>query len=193
MPAFLSYAFFFRQKESVKKRTTKTSLHIPRPRQRDLTYLIQTTVFACLKNQSVAKVRFRDNFSVTSILIVIANSSVTENSSRAKFDSGFFSSQQPLRHGKPCHLPLHRGGKHTRRFYMHYQRNSILFCLFGCGFALPTPYTGEANTFAISTHTINLIYTESLVHVRPFGTEKNKSPNSTISKEAFHAVTARCR
>ena len=97
MPAFLSYAFFFRQKESVKKRTTKLSFHKPRPRQRDLTYLIQTTIFACLKNQSVAEVRFRDNFSVTSILIIIANSGVTENSSRTEFDSGFFSSQQPLR------------------------------------------------------------------------------------------------
>ena len=146
MPAFLSYAFFFRQKESVKRRTTKTSLHIPRPRKRDLIYLIQTTVFARLKNQSVAEVRFRDNFSVTSILIVIANSSVTENSSREKFDSRLFSSQQPLHRLSAVPLPLHGAGKRAYRFYMYYQLNSIIFCLFGCGFALPTPYTGEAYT-----------------------------------------------
>ena len=66
-----------------------------RPRQRDLTFLIQATVFACLKNQSVAKVRFRDNFSVTSILIVTAIFSVTENSSRAEFDSDFLVSNSP--------------------------------------------------------------------------------------------------
>ena len=135
-----------------------------------MTYLIQTTVFACLKNQSVAEVRFRDNFSVTSIFIVTAIFSVTENSSRAEFDSGFFSFQQPLRFATlstsrcgsvtrgsdsppGCHslplarlrlrlaYPLHGAGKRAYRFYMHYQLNSIIFCLFGCGFALPTPYT----------------------------------------------------
>ena len=81
-----------------------------------MTYLIQTTVFARLKNQSVAEVRFRDNFSVTSILIVIANSSVTENSSRAKFDSRLFSSQQPLHRLSAVPLPLHRGGKRATAF-----------------------------------------------------------------------------
>ena len=111
MPAFLSYAFFFRQKESVKRRTTIISIHIPWPRERDLTFLIQATVFL-LKIKSNIKSRFRDNFSVTSILIIIANSGVTENSSRAKFDSEFLSFQQPLRHGKPCPFSLRLG--HSR-------------------------------------------------------------------------------
>ena len=81
-------------------------------------YLIQTTVFARLKNQSVAEVRFRDNFSVTSILIVIAISGVTENSSRAKFDSGFFSFQQPLHRLSAVPLPLHGAGKHVRNLLL---------------------------------------------------------------------------
>ena len=139
-----------------------------------MTYLIQTTVFACLKNQSVAKAIFRDNFSVTSILIVIANSGVTENSSRAKFDNGFFSSQQPLHRLSAVPLPLHGAGKRAYRFYMHYQLNSIIFCLFGCGFALPTPCTGEAFTCGICTlhyqFKIKLIqrHSQALVHlIRP--------------------------
>ena len=33
-----------------------------------------------------------------------------------EFGSRRLSFQQPLRHGKPCHLPLHRGGKHVRSF-----------------------------------------------------------------------------
>ena len=126
MPAFLSYAFFFRQKESVKKRTTKLSFHKPRPRQRDLTFLIQTTVFACLNITSAIKSRSRDNFSVTSILIVTAIFSVTENSSRAEFDSRFFSSQQPLRRlsryaAQWVPTPLHRGGFCACKFSVHYQ------------------------------------------------------------------------
>ena len=100
--------------------------------------------------KSAAKFRVRDNFSVTSILTVTAIFSVTENSSRAKFDSGFFSFQQPLRFAAlstsrcgsvtrgsdsppGCHslplarlrlrlaYPLHRGGFHTREFSVHYQ------------------------------------------------------------------------
>ena len=43
------------------------------------------------------KSRFRDNFSVTSILIVTTIFSVTKNSSRAEFDNRLFSFQQPLR------------------------------------------------------------------------------------------------
>ena len=41
--------------------------------------------------------RFRDNFSVTSNLIVTTIFSVTENSSQAEFDNRLFSFQQPLR------------------------------------------------------------------------------------------------
>ena len=43
-------------------------------------------------------------------------------------------------------LSLAQVGKRTRRFYMHYQRNSILFCLFDCGFVSPTPCTRRAFT-----------------------------------------------
>ena len=46
---------------------------------------------------SAVKSYFRDSFSITSIFIVTAIFSVSENSSRAEFDSGFLSSQQPLR------------------------------------------------------------------------------------------------
>ena len=99
--AIPSYACFslelsFSGKKKAEKEQLKYLSIYHRSRQRDLIYLIQTTVFARLKNQSVAEVRFRDNFSVTSILVVTAIFSVTENSSRAKFDSGFFSFQQPL-------------------------------------------------------------------------------------------------
>ena len=51
-----------------------------------------------LENEkSAIKSRVRDNFSVTSIFIVTAIFSVTENSSRAEFDNRLFSFQQPLR------------------------------------------------------------------------------------------------
>ena len=80
-----------------------------------------------LENEkSAIKSRVRDNFSVTSILIIIANSGVTENSSRAKFDSGFLSSQQPLHRLSAVPLPLHGAGKRAYRFYMYYQLNSII-------------------------------------------------------------------
>ena len=108
-----------------------------------MTYLIQTTVFACLKNKSVAEVRFRDNFSVTSIFIVTAIFSVTENSSRAEFDNRLFSFQQPLRFAALSTSPYTGEAFTCGICTLHYQRNSILFCLFG--FGLPTHYTGEAN------------------------------------------------
>ena len=91
--ACFSLELSFSGKKKAEKEQLKYLSIYHRSRQRDLIYLIQTTVFARLKNQSVAEVRFRDNFSVTSILIVIANSSVTENSSREKFDSRLFSSK----------------------------------------------------------------------------------------------------
>ena len=92
---------------------------------------------------SAVKSYFRDNFSVTSILIVTANFSVTENSSRAEFDNRLFSFQQPLRFAALSTSP-YTGEAFTCGIYTsHYQHNSILFCLFG--FALPTHYTGEAN------------------------------------------------
>ena len=72
-----SYACFslelsFSGKKKAEKEQLKYLSIYHRSRQRDLIYLIQTTVFARLKNQSVAEVRFRDNFSVTSILVVTA-------------------------------------------------------------------------------------------------------------------------
>ena len=89
-------------------------------------YLIQTTVFARLKNQSVAEVRFRDIFSVTSILIVIANSGVTETPSRAKFDSEFLGSQQPLRFAALSTSP-YTGEAFTRGIYtLHYRLDFAL-------------------------------------------------------------------
>ena len=101
---------------------------------------------------SAVKSYFRDNFSVTSIFIVTAIFSVTENSSRAEIDSEFFSFQQPLRFAAlstsrcgsvtrgsdsppGCHslplarlrlrlaYPLHRGGFHVSKFHMYYQPN----------------------------------------------------------------------
>ena len=94
--ACFSLELSFSGKKKAEKEQLKYLSIYHRSRQRDLIYLIQTTDFARLKNQSVAEVRFRDNFSVTSILVVTAIFSVTENSSRAEFDSGFFSFQQPL-------------------------------------------------------------------------------------------------
>ena len=125
---------------------------------------------------SAVKSYFRDNFSVTSILIVTANFSVTENSSRAEFDNRLFSFQQPLRFAAlstsrcgsvtrgsdsppGCHslplarlrlrlaYPLHGAVKRAYRFYMHYRRNSILFCLSGYDFALLTHCTSTILRF----------------------------------------------
>ena len=104
------------------------------------------------------------------------NSRMAENSSRIKFDERFFSSQQPLRFAAlstsrcgsvtrgsdsppGCHslplarlrlrlaYPLHGAGKRAYRFYMHYQRNSILFCLSGYDFALLTHCTSTILRF----------------------------------------------
>ena len=100
---------------------------------------------------SAVKSYFRDSFSVTSIFIVIANFSVTENSSRAEFNNSLFSSQQPLRFAALSTSP-YTGEAFTCGIYTsHYQHNSILFCFLGCGFALPTPCTGEAFTCGICT------------------------------------------
>ena len=80
---------------------------------------------------------------------------MSENSSQAEFDSGFLSSQQPLRFAALSTSP-YTGEAFTRGIYTsHYQHNSILFCFLGCGFALPPPYTGEAFTSSISTCIIN--------------------------------------
>ena len=86
---------------------------------------------------SAVKSYFRDSFSVTSIFIVIAIFSVTENSSRAEFDSGFLSSQQPLHRLSAVPLPLHGGGKHVRNlllalstwFLANQKYNWALVCL----------------------------------------------------------------
>ena len=43
--------------------------------------------------------------------------------------------------------PLHGAGKRAYRFYMHYQRNSILFCLSGYDFALLTHCTSTILRF----------------------------------------------
>ena len=43
--------------------------------------------------------------------------------------------------------PIHGAGKRAYRFYMHYQRNSILFCLSGYDFALLTHCTSTILRF----------------------------------------------
>ena len=70
---------------------------------------------------SAVKSYFRDSFSVTSIFIVTAIFSVTENSSRAEFDNRLFSFQQPLRFAALSTSPYTGGGFHTREFSVHYQ------------------------------------------------------------------------
>ena len=71
---------------------------------------------------------------------------------------------------------------------LHYQRNSILFCLFGCSFALPIPYTGRQTRPTVFICIISIIQYLSANYLDRFSAVYTTSHEHTKSafSEAFH-------